>query len=182
MTVQLTLETTRLNLRPLYLSDLDSLQKVISTRDIADTMISTPYPYHHSEAERYIRKKISEFESGNSVTFVIEPKGNNFLRGVIEIREIELEHSQAELSFWLAVECWGKGYMTEALKPVLNFCFNHLHLNRIYSYHMTRNLASGRVLKKNGFVQEGILRQRVKKWGVFEDVVMVAILYKDWQN
>ncbi|KST69488.1 GNAT family N-acetyltransferase [Mastigocoleus testarum] len=182
MTAQLTLETTRLNLRPLYLSDARSLQKVISISDIADTMISIPYPYPDSEAERYIRKKIAEFESGNSVTFVIEPKEKSFLRGVIEIREIEPEHSQAELSFWLAVECWGKGYMTEALKPVLNFCFNHLHLNRIYSYHMTRNLASGRVLKKNGFVREGILRQRVKKWGVFEDVVILAILRKDWQN
>jgi RimJ/RimL family protein N-acetyltransferase len=47
---------------------------------------------------------------------------------------------------------------------------------------MARNPASGNVLKKNGFVQEGLLRQRVRKWGVFEDVVLLAILREDWEN
>lgn len=181
MSGQLTLETKKLTLRPLSFSDAHSLQKVINVREIADTMISVPYPYPDGEAERYISQKIAEFESGNSVTFAIEPKSEKSFCGAIEIREIDPEHSQAELSFWLAVEGWGKGYMSEALKPALHFCFEHLHLNRLYAYHMTRNPASGRVLKKNGFVEEGLLRQRVRKWGVFEDVVLLAILRKDWK-
>jgi RimJ/RimL family protein N-acetyltransferase len=45
---------------------------------------------------------------------------------------------------------------------------------------MTRNPACGRVLGKNGFIQEALLRQRVRKWGVFEDVALHAILYEDW--
>jgi RimJ/RimL family protein N-acetyltransferase len=72
--------------------------------------------------------------------------------------------------------------MSEALKPVLCFGFEELSLNRLYAYHMARNPASGKVLKKNGFVQEGLLRQRVRKWGVFEDVVLLAILREDWEN
>jgi RimJ/RimL family protein N-acetyltransferase len=47
---------------------------------------------------------------------------------------------------------------------------------------MVRNPASGKVLQKNGFVQEGLLRQRVRKWGVFEDVALLAILHRDWQG
>ena len=153
MSAHLILETTRLNLRPLSVSDAPLLQKVISVREIADTMISIPYPYPDGEAGRYISQKISEFELGHSVTFVIEPKSEKLFSDAIEIREIEPEHSQAELSFWLAVEAWGKGYMSEALKPVLHFCFENLHLNRLHAYHMMRNPASGRVLKKNGFVR-----------------------------
>lgn len=179
---QLNLETKRLTLRPLSLSDAQSLQKVISVREIADTMISIPYPYPDGEAERYISQKNSEFKSGDSVTFVIEPKSEKLFSGIIEIREIQVEHSQAELSFWLAVEAWGKGYMNKALKAVLYFCFEGLHLNRLHAYHMTRNPASGRVLKKNGFVREGLLRQRVRKWNVFEDVVVLAILRENWKN
>jgi RimJ/RimL family protein N-acetyltransferase len=176
------LETKRLSLRPLTFADASWIQKVASVRQIADTMISIPHPYPDGEAERYISKQMFEFERGRSVTFAIEQNPEKLFSGIIEIRDIEREHSQAEVSFWLAVAAWGQGYMSEALKPVLCFGFEELSLNRLYAYHMARNPASGNVLKKNGFVQEGLLRQRVRKWGVFEDVMLLAILREDWEN
>ena len=38
------------------------------------------------------------------------------------------------------------------------------------------------ILEKNGFKQEGLLRQRVRKWGQFEDVSLWAILRQEWQD
>ena len=63
---------------------------------------------------------------------------------------------------------------------VVQFGFKALNLNRLYAYHMLRNPASGKILEKNGFTQEGLLRQRVIKWGRFEDVALWAILRKEW--
>ncbi|TXG97807.1 MAG: N-acetyltransferase [Nevskiaceae bacterium] len=37
---------------------------------------------------------------------------------------------------------------------------------------MPPNTGSRRVLEKLGFQQEGLLRQRVRKWGRFEDVLI----------
>jgi RimJ/RimL family protein N-acetyltransferase len=102
------------------------------------------------------------------------------LVGTIGLRDIDAEHSQAELGFWVAVECWGQGYATEAARAVVGFGFGQLGLNRIYAHHMVRNPASGRVLTKVGMKQEGLLRQRVRKWGVFEDVVPMAMLREEW--
>jgi RimJ/RimL family protein N-acetyltransferase len=96
------------------------------------------------------------------------------------LRDIEAEHAQAELGFWIAIECWGKGYATEAARAVLAFGFEQLGLNRIYAHYMVRNPASGRALAKIGMKQEGLLRQRVRKWGLFEDVVPLAILREEW--
>ena len=45
---------------------------------------------------------------------------------------------------------------------------------------MVRNPASGRVLARIGMKQEGLLRQRVRKWEVFEDVVLMALLREGW--
>ncbi len=45
---------------------------------------------------------------------------------------------------------------------------------------MVRNPASGRALEKTGMKREGLLRQCVRKWGRFEDVVVMAILREDW--
>jgi [ribosomal protein S5]-alanine N-acetyltransferase len=180
MSAQFKLLTDRLILRPLISADVSSIQAAASIRQIADTMISIPHPYPDGEAERYIARQKAEFEAGHSVTFVIEQRFENKFNGIIEIRDIEREHSQAELSFWLAVEAWGQGSMSEALKPVLRFGFEELELNRLYAYHMVRNPSSGQVLRKNGLVYEGMLRQRVRKWGMFEDVALWAILRKDW--
>jgi RimJ/RimL family protein N-acetyltransferase len=44
---------------------------------------------------------------------------------------------------------------------------------------MTRNPAAGRVLLHVGMKQEGVLRERVRKWGVYEDVAVYAILRED---
>ncbi|MDJ0569139.1 MAG: GNAT family N-acetyltransferase [Pleurocapsa sp. MO_192.B19] len=184
------LETERLLLRPLSPTDATSIQKLASDRQIADTTISIPHPYPDGEAERYISKKIAELKIGCSVTFAIglrpryaiESKLEAKLIGIIEIRDMDREHSVAELSFWLAVAAWGKGYMSEALKPLLNCGFETLSLNRIYAYHMVRNPASGKVLQKNGFKPEGLLRQRIRKWGIFENVILLSILRQEWQS
>lgn len=176
------LATNRLLLRPLSFDDAAAIQKLASDRIIADTTISIPDPYPDSEAKRYISKQIAEQQEGYSVTFAITLKPECNFQGIIQLRDIEKEHSVAELSFWLAVTTWGKGYMSEAIKPILNFAFLTLSLNKVYAYHMVRNPASGKVLQKNGFQIEGLLRQRVKKWGVFEDVKLLLILYDEWQN
>jgi ribosomal-protein-alanine N-acetyltransferase len=179
---QFVLETPRLRLRPLELSDASAIQKAAGAREIADTMISLPHPYPAGEAERFIIRQQSEREAGRSVTISIEQKPEGWFCGLIELRDIDCEHLQAELSFWLAVDAWGQGYMSEVIYAVVRYGFASLGLNRLYAHHMLRNPACGRVLEKNGFKLEGLLRQRVRKWGQFEDVSLWAILRKDWQE
>lgn len=90
-----------------------------------------------------------------------------------------LEHKEGELSFWIAESAAGKGYVTEAAHAVLDYAFDGLRLNRICADHMVRIPGSGAVLRKIGMTQEGRLRQRVNKWGVFEDVLIWAVLRQD---
>ena len=176
------LETHRIRLSPLERSDVPAIQQAASVREIADTMISLPYPYPSGEAEQYVARQQADWETGCSVTFTIEKKVKAGFCGLVEVRDIDHEHSQAELSFWLAVEAWGWGYMSEAIQAVVQYGFRSLDLNRLYAYHMSRNPASGRVLEKSGFTREGLLRQRVRKWGIFEDVALWAILREEWQD
>jgi ribosomal-protein-alanine N-acetyltransferase len=181
MMEQPVLETLRLQLRPLELSDTLEIQKAAGIREIADTMISLPHPYPEGEAERYISQMLNEREACSSVTFIIEEKVEKGFCGLIEVRDIDHEHSLGELSFWLAKKAWGHGYMSEVVQVIVRYGFEVLSLNRLYAYHMLRNPATGRVLEKNGFKQEGLLRQRVQKWGQYEDVALLAILRHDWR-
>ena len=182
MIEQPVLEIPRLRLRPLELSDTLAIQKAAGAREIADTMISLPHPYPLGEAERYIAWQKAERAVGRSATFTMEQKAEGWFCGLVKVRDIDREHSQGELSFWLAVEAWGQGYMSEVVQPVVRYAFESLGLNRLFAYHMLRNPTCRRVLEKNGFKQEGLLRQRVQKWGQFEDVALCAILRQEWQD
>jgi len=179
VTEQPTLQTKRLVLRPLLAHDAPALSRLAGRREIADTTISIPHPYSEEQARQWIANAMDLFGRGKSAVFAMELKQGGDLAGTIGLRDIDLEHSQAELGFWVAVECWGQGYATEAAQAVLGFGFEQLGLNRIYAHHMVRNPASGHVLARIGMKREGLLRQRVRKWGVFEDVVLMALLRQD---
>ena len=180
MQEQPTLETQRLILRPLTPQDAPALSRLAGRREIADTTISITHPYSEEQARQWIAETANLFAKGKSAVFGLQLKREGNLVGAAGLRDIDAEHSLAELGFWVAVECWGQGYATEAARAVVAFGFEQLGLNRIYAHHMVRNPASGRVLAKIGMHQEGLLRQRVRKWGVFEDVGLMALLRQEW--
>ena len=136
------------------------------------------HPIINPEAE----KKAEAFLSGKSAFFGVELKRSRRLIGAVGLRDIDRGHCQAEMGFWVGVESWGKGFASEAATAAMRYGFECLKLNRIYAHNMVRNPASGRVLEKIGMKQEGLLRQCVRKWGVFEDVLIWATLRADWSS
>ncbi len=174
-----TLKTRRLLLRSFVADDAASLQALASDRAIADTMISIPHPYSLATARSWIAAQAHAFGTGTEVHFALIEAEEGELVGAAGLREIDRDHRLAELSFWIGVPWWGRGYATEAAYALLAHAFGDLRLNRVYAYHMVRNPQSGNVLRKIGMKQEGLLRERVRKWGVFEDVVSMAVLAGD---
>ncbi len=180
MADQPTLQTERLILRPLTPEDAPTIQRLAGRREIADTTISIPHPYSEEQAREWIAKTSEAFIAGREASFGIQLKHQPEIVGAVGLRDIDGIHLHAEMGCWIGVEWWGKGYATEASSAILRFGFEQLGLNRIYAHHMVRNPASGRVLTKIGMKCEGRLRQGVRKWGVFEDVVLLGALRDEW--
>lgn len=179
---QPSIETGRLILRPLVAEDAPTVALLAGRREIADTTISIPHPYSEQQARDWIALRSGQANPGKEIVFALTLKLGENLIGGMGLGSIDHEHAQAEMGFWIGVDWWGQGFATEAARAVIRFGFEELKLNRIYAHHMVRNPASGRVLAKAGMQREGLLRQRVRKWGVFEDVVLMAILQEDWAN
>jgi RimJ/RimL family protein N-acetyltransferase len=172
------IQTGRLRLRTFKLADAPALARLAGDRAIADTMISIPHPYTLAMARSWIRAQADERAAGRAIHWAIARRTS--LAGAISLRDFDWEHSQVELSLWIGRRHWGKGYASEAVVAVVQFAFASLGINRIYAHHMSRNPASGKVLGRAGFRREGLLRQRVIKWGRFEDVVLLARLRCEW--
>lgn len=143
---------------------------------IADTMISLPSPFRVEEAEEWIAQ-VREGTKFDGYLIALESDGT--IIGASDIRDIDHDHRQAELSFWISPGSWGRGYASQALLELTRIAFDEHGLNRVYAYHMARNPASGRVMAKCGFHFEGRLRQRVWKAGRSEDAMLWSRLASD---
>jgi ribosomal-protein-alanine N-acetyltransferase len=161
------------------MGDAAELQRLAGAREIADTTVSIPHPYHLDHALAWIGQQRREAVRGRATNFAIRLLPGSRLIGCAGLRDIDPEHLQAELGFWIGREWWGHGYAREAAIAVIRFGFESLGLNRICAHHMARNPAAGKVLQAAGMQSEGLLRQRVRKWGIYEDVVLYAIVRED---
>ncbi len=173
------LQTARLRLRPFTAADAPAVQILAGAREIADTTRQIPHPYADGMALTWIATHAELHAEGRALTLAIEIPEGPRLCGAIGLR-LAREDRHAELGYWIGVADWGRGLCTEAAQAVLGYGFGSLGLHRIYAMYFARNPASGRVLEKLGMAREGLLRGHVRKWGVFEDLVLQGILREEW--
>lgn len=161
------------------MQDAHDFQQLAGRREIADTMISIPHPCSLFQAQHWITTQCNASADGKCLPLAIESNCSRQLVGTVALRDIDQIHSCAELGIWIGSDWWGLGFGTEAARAIIRYAFDSLALNRVCAHHMVRNPASGRMLEKAGMKREGLLRQAVRKWGTFEDVVLLAILRSD---
>lgn len=125
-----------------------------------------------------LRRGRKEAASGNEFTFFIfVPDGERErLAGGITLSNIRRRVAQqVNLGYWMGVDEAGKGVMSRAVAAVLPFVFEELRLHRIHAACLPDNLASRRVLEKNGFREEGYAENYLQIDGVWRDHVLFAL-------
>ncbi|MBZ0289959.1 MAG: GNAT family N-acetyltransferase, partial [Anaerolineae bacterium] len=90
--------------------------------------------------------------------------------------------ARGSVGYDLARAYWGQGIMTEALDAIVDFGFQHMALNRIEADADARNPASARVLLKAGFRQEGLQREQFYEDNRYNDLVLFALLRKEYER
>lgn len=173
------IHTERLHLRPFEPEDAPSVKRLAGAREIADTTLNIPHPYREGVAEQWIATHRPLFEQHDATIVAIVLAQSAELVGAIGLT-LHAEHDRAELGYWIGLPHWGRGYATEAARALVGWGFRNLDLNRIYATHLLRNPQSGRVMEKVGMSREGVLRQYVKKWGAYEDIVVRSILREEF--
>ncbi len=91
-----------------------------------------------------------------SFPWTIIRKSDNQLLGMVEITSID--HSGVCLGYVLARSFWGNGYMTEALRLIIEWAFLQNDIYRVWAFCDVENTASKNVMEKCGMQCEGVLR------------------------
>ena len=142
-------------LRPYATVDAARLAHIASDPDVSRWMTRRfPYPYTHADAAAWTRQAAAERPFHN---FAIEVDG--VLAGGMGMTLLgDLHAGGAEFGYWLGKQFWGRGIATEAVALFEEYAFSMPGLRRLQAGVCAPNIASTRVLEKNGFVREGVLR------------------------
>ncbi len=163
-----------MTLRPLDRDDIAGLVRVCASREVAVMTATIPHPYAASDAEEFLSRLQGAWERGETACFGIV-SGSGLLVGTIGLR-IDHANLRAEVGYCIAIEDWGRGYATSALRTLIPFAFGPVGLRRLVAHAFPHNAASVRVLRKCGFREEGLLRKHELKWGVPTDLLALGLL------
>ncbi len=173
------LETRRLILRPFNLDDAKDVQRLAGDKEIAEVTLNIPHPYEDGMAEGWISTHEKAHNEGNSLTYAIVHREGKYLIGCISLM-INRDDNKAEIGYWIGKAYWDNGYCSEAASKLIDYGFKEIELNRIYGRHLKKNPASGKVMEKLGMKYEGCLRQHIKKWEEYQDIVHLGILKDEY--
>lgn len=158
---------------PLVEQDCERCVELLNNREIERRMLTVPHPYGPSEFDGFLaRERADQEEHGCPVHFGIRNQSEG-LAGGFGFQGIEPGH-RVEIGYWLGQPYWGRGFMTSVVAAACDFATGKWNVERISAHVFDGNSASARVLEKNGFRCEGLLRKFDRKGDVFIDTRLYA--------
>ncbi|MGB0850882.1 MAG: GNAT family N-acetyltransferase [Bacteroidia bacterium] len=131
------------------------------------------------EQQRRHRQGLSTFNKKFHYFFIREKTTNKHM-GWCGFHTWHIDHQRAEIGYGIDEEFRQRGFMKEALKPIIQFGFSVMNLHRIEAFAAEYNTASVRLLEIFGFNKEGVLKEHYKVNGKNEDSTAFALLKKDY--
>jgi ribosomal-protein-alanine N-acetyltransferase len=154
-------------LRPLVRGDAEELLAVrVANRDFL-----APFDPVRDESFFTLETMREIATNRDGVRFAILDGGA--IAGVISLSNVRRGAFQsANVGYWIDERRNGRGLATRALAEVVGVAFGELRLHRLEAGTLVDNVASQRVLEKNGFERIGLARRYLRIAGEWRDHVL----------
>jgi RimJ/RimL family protein N-acetyltransferase len=150
------IETERLVLRVPRLDDAEAITCLIDDRRIAENTARIPHPYSLSDARAFLAQANRD---RSEPSFLITLAEGTIIGGCGLAAS---SGPDPELGYWIGVPYWGRGYVTEAARALIDHAFGALGCERLSGRARVSNPASRRVLEKCGFQWTGVSLIRIR--------------------
>jgi ribosomal-protein-alanine N-acetyltransferase len=124
-----------------------------------------------------IRQYWRDIDEDAAYPYFIIDRSGEVLVGALTLSNVRRGVAQtATLGYWIGAPYARQGYMTSAVRLILDFAFRHIGLHRVEAGCLPHNHASMRLLQKCGFEREGLARGYLKIAGEWRDHLLFARL------
>lgn len=143
------IETERLKLRHMRMSDAARVARFCGDPQVGRMLAMTPLPYLDVAAEGWLMTLAARRPLGRDFVFAVELPGEGLIGAIGAHARGE---DGFEVGYWFGRPFWGQGFATEAAQA---FVGQARALGPLGAGHFVDNPASGRVLAKAGFAYTG---------------------------
>jgi RimJ/RimL family protein N-acetyltransferase len=132
--------------------------------------------------EEVAEQASSEAPPGQLPSLAITDAASGEFLGSVGLYRIDTRHRRGEVGFWLKPSARGRGVAGRATKLLTSWGFEQLGFERVELTTTPDNDETRRLALKLGFTEEGTMRERNRERGRRVDVVMFAVLRRDWRG
>ncbi|MDO4483360.1 MAG: GNAT family protein [Clostridia bacterium] len=166
-----------IRLRAFERGDVDTNHAFVNDYETLRSMISgIPFPASMEDEYRWLDQQTGY--SRGEYQFAVEDF-EGYLVGRCGITRVDWKNGLAELAMMIGTPYRGRGYGSEAMELLTDFCFREMNLHKLKVTVFAFNKAAIRCYEKNGFHQEGLLKKEIFRDGAWQDVVIMARFRED---
>ena len=159
-------------------SDLRPLMDLLLLGDASRFAIDEPVS--EFAVQQMLDRVAHDREAGVAFTYVVTITSTRAIVGLLQARQIDLSWESAEWECTLAPSWRGTGVFMEAARLVGSFAFGTIGVHRLEARVLLQNGRANGALRKLGAVQEGILRESIRRGNDYLDQVLWSVLKEDW--
>ena len=161
-----------IRLRAFERGDVDANHAFVNDYATVRGMLSgIPFPASVEDEYRWLEQQTSY--SRGEYQFAVEDFEGDLV-GRCGVTRLDWKNRVAELGIMIGTPYRGRGYGSEAMALLCDFCFKEMNLHKLKVSVFAFNEAAIRCYEKNGFVREGLCRREIFRDGAYQDVVLLA--------
>ena len=130
--------------------------------------------YTKEDVKRFVNTKNTK----ENINYACVNDKDEYL-GTVSLKNIDHENNNAEYAVSFIKEAQGTGAAMFATKEILRIAFYELELEKVYLEVLKTNERAIAFYKKVGFIQEGVLRNHLKKHNKYIDLLCFGMLKND---
>ena len=165
----------KINLRALEPEDLDFLYQIENNSSFWEVS-HTQTPFSKFILKQYIENVHLDIYEAKQVRFIIEENTSKKAIGTIDIFDFNPQHKRAGIGVLIHPNFQEKGYATEALSVLIQYCFSSLNLHQLYANITSDNSKSIQLFTKYNFTKVGVKKEWIFSKGKFKDEVLYQLI------
>jgi RimJ/RimL family protein N-acetyltransferase len=175
-----TLSARLVTLREASTGDLRPLMDLLLLADASRFGIEEPVS--EVAVQELLDRVTQDRAAGRAFTYLVTIGATRAIAGLVQVRQIDLSWESGEWECTLSPSWRGTDVFLETARLVGSFAFGTVGVHRLEARVPLQNGRANGALRKLGAVQEGVLRESLRRGGEYLDQVLWSVLKEDWSE
>ncbi len=171
------LESTSVRLRKWSVNDLACIEAASADPEIPQGT-TVPAVYSEPEGLAFIERQLARQTSGQGLSLAIADTATDVAKGLVFLG-LNRIRGHCRLGYWLIPDARGHRRGTQAVAMASRWVLTETDTHRLVAQVVPKNVASVALLRRLGFVEEGVLRSWLWIKDEAVDVIQFSLLRSD---